>query len=345
MPDTGEQPTIDILLATYNGAEFVCEQIESLFAQTYSNWRVLARDDGSTDDTAAILRRYAERHADRFVLISDDDGNLGCTGNFNRLMEVSTAHYLALCDQDDVWLAHKLSACMDRMRAMEREHSSVTPLLVHTDLRTVDHALKTIGPSFWSYQGLNPADANDFGRLLIRNVVTGCSMLINRSLKEQALPIPAGAKVHDWWIALVAAAFGALGSVPTPTALYRQHGSNTTGAKAAGGWRFVVRACDFITDISDSRSRLLETWRQAEAFRARYQEALGPRDRRILDDALTIPEAGIPTRIFRALKYGKLPPHGLYWMAFALFARGAGHEISGTPLPAGGNSGGDGATR
>lgn len=347
MTEVRSEPRIDILLATYNGAAFLEEQIDSILRQSHENWRLLVRDDGSTDRTVEILEQSAKDHPDKILLIADNDGNLGCTGNFNRLMERSTAEYVALCDQDDVWLAHKLAASMERMQVLERDHGPETPVLVHTDLRTVDRSLKIIGPSLWQYQGLNPADANDFGRLLIHNVVTGCSMLINRALKERALPIPAEAKVHDWWIALVASAFGTTGAVSAPTALYRQHGSNVMGARAFAGLRIFARIVEFIKDASGRRAGLLETWRQAGAFLARYQGGLRTRDRRVLDDAVTIPGAGLLTRIYRALRYGRLPPGGLYWMAFALFARHTAQEVSGTaaPLPTGGNCGEDRATR
>lgn len=338
---------IDILLATYNGAAFLEEQIGSILQQSHRNWRLLVRDDGSTDRTPEIIRQAADDHPEKIVLISDDAGNLGCNGNFNRLMELSTADYVAFCDQDDVWLEEKLSLSMRRMRALEGDHGAEVPLLVHTDLCTVDESLRVIGPSFWRYQGLRPANANQFGRLLIYNVVTGCSMLINRALKDRALPVPAEAKVHDWWIALVAAAFGVAGDVATPTALYRQHDRNTTGAQAFAGWKFLIRACEFAGNGPGSRARLLETLRQAKAFHARYRSELRPGDRGVLDDALAIPESGLFARLSRALRHGGPTPAGLYWLAFALFAPSPAQVASDTiaPLPSGGNRNQDRAVR
>ena len=82
---------VEILLATYDGGEFLAEQIDSLFRQSYGNWRILARDDGSGDGTVEILRDYAARHPDRLVLVTDGDGNLGYVGNFARLLALSTS--------------------------------------------------------------------------------------------------------------------------------------------------------------------------------------------------------------------------------------------------------------
>lgn len=348
MTDVQADARIDILLATYNGAAFLEEQIASILQQSYRNWRLLVRDDGSTDRTVDILEQSAKDHPDRIVLFADGDGNLGCTGNFNRLMEHSTADYVALCDQDDVWLAHKLAVSMERMRALERSHGSEPPLLVHSDLCTVDEALRTVDRSFWRYQGLRPAYANDFDRLLVHNVVTGCSMLINRPLKDRALPIPDEAKVHDWWIALVAAAFGVVGEISTPTVLYRQHGNNRTGAQAFGGWRFLIRAMEFAKDLSDLRVRLFNTWRQARTFVTRYQGDLGHRHRAVLNDILTMPETGLLKRFFRAIRHGTRPPEGLYWMAFALLVPSkTDRAMAGASarLPTDGNHGDDRVTR
>ncbi len=346
MKDPAE-PQIDIVLATYNGAAFLEEQISSILQQTYKNWRLLVRDDGSTDRTIEIVEQFAKDNPDKILLIADGDGNLGCTGNFNRLMEQSTAGYVAFCDQDDVWLEHKLAVSMERMQALERDHGSEVPLLVHTDLCTVDESLRVIGPSFWRYQGLRPAHANQFARLLIYNVVTGCSMLINRALRDRALPVPAEAKIHDWWIALVAAAFGVAGNVATPTALYRQHDGNRTGAQAFAGWKFLIRAHEFAGNRPGSRARLLETLRQARAFHARYRSDLRTSDSKVLDDALAIPNSGLFKRVFRALRHGGMLPQGLYWMAFALLAPSPAQEAPEAParLPAGGDRSQDRAIR
>src|SRR5262245_40587271 len=114
--------TIDILLATYNGAAYLAEQLDSIEAQTHPNWRLIARDDGSTDGTLAVIETFRARHSEKVVVLRDEDGNIGLVQNFSRLMEASTAPYAAFCDQDDVWLPEKLSLCLERMRDLEAEH-------------------------------------------------------------------------------------------------------------------------------------------------------------------------------------------------------------------------------
>ena len=103
------------------------------------------------------------------------------------------------------------------------------PVLAHTDLVVVDENLHTIAPSFWSYSNLNPYCGSRLNRLLIQNVVTGSATMINRALARLASPIPQGAVLHDWWLALVASALGRIEAIPEKTVLYRQHGRNCAG--------------------------------------------------------------------------------------------------------------------
>ncbi len=312
--------TVDILLATYNGADYLVQQIESLFRQDYPHWRVLARDDGSKDETAGILRDYTQRYPERFVLMPADGANLGFVGNFARLMEHSTADYLAFCDQDDVWLPEKLRLSLAEMQALERTHGVDKPLLAHTDLRVVDGKLSEIAPSFWGYQELDPGAGNRLNRLLIKNVVTGCAAMINRPLKDLSLPIPAEAKAHDWWIALVAAAMGAVGHVAVPTVLYRQHRGNTIGAVPLGELTLFGKARVFLSGFEGYRSGLMQSFVQAEAFRARYGHALTPADRSLLEDASQIPKSTVLRRLRCLAKWRMAPPGPANFLAVATLA-------------------------
>src|SRR5262245_27039344 len=131
-PASAADSTIDILLATYNGATYLEEQLASIEAQTHPNWRLISRDDRSADGTPDILARFQNLHPDNVTILRDDDGNLGLVQNFSRLMETSTSPYAAFCDQDDVWMPEKLSLCLERMRDLEAKHGPDKPLLVFT---------------------------------------------------------------------------------------------------------------------------------------------------------------------------------------------------------------------
>ncbi len=227
---TSPTPLVEVLLATYNGERFLREQIESILAQDYGRLCVLARDDGSKDGTRAILEEYVERDPQRFRMLGAGEATGSAKGNFVRLMQASTAPYVCFADQDDVWRTWKLSLQMAKMREMEAKHGPETPLLVFSDLEIVNDRLETLHGSFWKHQRITPERIGQLNRLLTQNVVTGCTALMNRPLVEAGMLMPGESFMHDWWIALMAAVFGAGAFLPQPTVLYRQHGANVLGA-------------------------------------------------------------------------------------------------------------------
>ena len=263
--------TVEILLATLNGAGFLPELLASLYAQTHRDFRILARDDGSSDGTAAILRHQLEAHAGRFALLEDEDGGLGARGNFDRLMGASSAGYTMFCDQDDRWKPGKVAVTLDAMHAAEARYGAGTPILVHTDLQVVDENLQELGESYWRYQRLRPELAGRFERTLVQNAVTGCTVMANRALLERAGPVPAAAVLHDWWLALVASAFGVVIAVPEATVAYRQHGGKEVGAKLRSLGYVLGRA---LGSTADFRASLRRSQDQARAFRDRFGNEL-----------------------------------------------------------------------
>lgn len=226
-------PEVTILMATFNGAEFIKEQIESIRQQEYSSWRLLIRDDGSADDTPAIINELAAAEP-RIEILADTLGNLGITGNFGELLRHAMArnvHYVAFADQDDVWQTRKLATQMKCMLEREKAGGLRIPVLVHTDLAVVDRELHLLKRSFMDCQGFRTGMTDPLRVLLVQNHVTGCTVLINRPLLEFAMPLPSCAPVHDWWLALCAAVSGELVFLPGSMVSYRQHGGNEVGVK------------------------------------------------------------------------------------------------------------------
>lgn len=300
---TGE--TIDILLATYNGEAFLDEQLDSIAAQTHGDWRLIARDDGSTDRTPEILDAFRTRHPDKVVVLEDGDGNLGVAPNFSRLMEHSDADYIMFCDQDDVWLPEKVAESHAAMRELELRYGSGTPLLVHTDLSVVDQDLKPIHHSFWRYQRLDPECGRSLASLLIQNVVTGCAAMANRRLKDVALPLPHDVRMHDWWLALVAAAFGCCHYVPRPLVLYRQHGANALGEKGWGLRRVVRLALTAPFETLRAKRKILRiSQEQAQRFLTSYGTTLSEPNSRIVKNYAEIGEKGFIGRRLAIIRGG-----------------------------------------
>ena len=225
---------VDILLATYNGEKHLSAQIASLFEQTFNDWRLLVRDDGSTDATVSIIQSLVLEHPDKVVFIEDELGNLGPSQSFSKLMTHSSAPYVAFCDQDDVWMQDKLELQLQEMIKTEKKSGPDTPVLIHTDLKVVGASMMEWSDSFWQYQNIKPAKMNKLNILLLQNYVTGCTCLLNRSLVNEASPIPDQAIMHDWWIALVALSKGEIVEIERASIYYRQHGSNDIGAKFWG---------------------------------------------------------------------------------------------------------------
>jgi len=232
---------VDILLATYNGQKYIEQQLNSIVGQSYSNWKLYIRDDGSIDDTLAIVKRYISNYPEKMYLVEDGLERLGPAKSFEQLCVHSDSKYIAFCDQDDVWLPFKLQLQIEKMIELEEVHKTNKPILVHTDLVVVDDRLNLVSESFWQYQHLAPGKMSTLRRQLVQNCVTGCTVLINRSLIELALPIPQKVIMHDWWLALVAVSEGVMCEVNVPTVKYRQHENNDTGAKH-WGLRFIIKS-------------------------------------------------------------------------------------------------------
>lgn len=220
-----------ILLSTFNGERYLSAQLDSLLVQTHGNWRLLVRDDGSRDGSVALVQSYAARDP-RIELWADEHGNLGVAQSFSRLLQACrqrSVQRVMLCDQDDIWHADKIAVCLQAMAQAEREHPSM-PVLVHTDLVVVDADDRTLHSSMWSYSGMD-ARLNQLQQLLVQNTVTGCTAMLNSALLQRLGPLPPEALLHDWWIALVAAATGHVRVLPQATIRYRQHGRNVAGIR------------------------------------------------------------------------------------------------------------------
>ncbi len=298
---------IDILLATYNGAAYLAEQLDSLFAQTCQDWRLVVRDDGSTDATLEILERYLALHPGRIVLLPLDGNRLGASASFATLLERSESPYVMFCDQDDVWLPNKVELTFAAMRDLEQVHGGQMPLLVDTDLKVVDERLALLDESFWHFERIHPQRLTKLSRVLMQNFVTGCTAMLNRPLASLAQPVSAKALMYDGWIALVATAFGKIAALSTPTVLYRQHGRNVAGASR---WSFSAGVKNYFLYREQRRvalARREEAWAalrgQAEAFAARYGERMTPAQRATLRAFCQIPDRGFLGRRRLMLKH------------------------------------------
>ncbi len=214
---------ISILLASYNGAAFLPAQLDSIAAQSHSTWRLIVSDDGSTDDTPDVIRRFAaSRPAGQVELV--EGPRAGATTNFRGLLrrEGAGGRVLAFADQDDVWTADHLA------RGLALLEGQTGPTITGARMRYVDTGLQP--------RGLSPLPRRDlcFRNALVQNVLSGNTMMLNPAAAHLLHKAEARAPefpLHDWWAyQMVTGAGGAALYDPLPNLLYRQHGGNVVGA-------------------------------------------------------------------------------------------------------------------
>jgi len=253
-------------MAAYNGEEYVAEQIESILQQDCPEWRLVVRDDCSTDGTLTVAREQALRCPER-VVVQERSGNSGSAKqNFLEMLSASMAPYVMFSDDDDVWLPDKISRTLGTMRELESRHSMGTPLLVHTDLTVVGKTLDVVALSMSRAQQLDGIEAR-LARTVVQNMATGCTVMVNRALADLVREPFDGIAMHDWWLAMIASAFGAIGFVDSPTVLYRQHGRNAVGARPSRSLSYNVGR---YLDREGTRKMLADSYTQAEVFLERF---------------------------------------------------------------------------
>jgi glycosyltransferase involved in cell wall biosynthesis len=287
---------IDILLSTHNGAAYLPALLESLERQTFRDWQLIVRDDGSTDGTLDIVTAWARRQGHDVEIIADGRGSLGACASFGALLEHSRSRYFALCDQDDVWLPAKLAELLGYMQVAEARRGAATPILAHSDLTVVDSSLQPTHRSFRAHKGFHAAPAT-LPRLVLQNRVTGCASLGNGALRSAALPVPNGSMMHDWWLAMVAAAFGEIVEHPNSLVLYRQHDENVVGTRSWGPLALVLRASRRpLGVISEGKLHVAQTQARARAFLQRFADRLDPETEALLCAYASLSERGFWTR-------------------------------------------------
>lgn len=309
---------VTVLLCTYNGAAYIRAQLQSILDQTVQDLHVVVSDDGSTDETLAIVGAMAAAHPGRITILRQDPPTGSAQRHFLKLLverAYDVADYIMLSDQDDVWLPDKVEKTLARMQADEAACRAAgeanASILVHCDSRIVDRALREIAPSFVAYQKMTPSRCQ-LQQLLVQNNVVGGAIMMNRALAERITEIPAHCVMHDQWIALVASAFGHIDFVPESLYLYRQHGDNVLGAGKGSRimeilGRFGIGRKDGKTKAemdAHSQSVYREMFLQAECFRSCFDAELSARQKHLLDEFTAIPKRNRLGKICTILRYG-----------------------------------------
>ena len=305
---------ISILLATYNGEKYIAGLIESLLSQTIRDFKLYIRDDKSTDETYSIIAGYAEKYPEK-IFVSQNEENVG--GAKNNFMEMMIDHkddYVMLCDQDDVWLPDKIEKSLNKIREIEQnivhEHGSATPVMVHTDLVVVKENLNVISSSYEQMSN------KDFEKTSLNFVVTmnnaaGCTIIYNRALADLIRAEPEFIVMHDWWVSLIASAFGRIGAIHIPLVMYRQHEDNESGAKKVLSFKYIFYV---LKNLKKMSSMIDDSYKQAGAFLKMYSapehgDELSAEKQKLLKAYSSIPYCSRIKR-FQTVKKYKTYMHG-----------------------------------
>jgi rhamnosyltransferase len=290
---------INILLASYNGEKYIADQLNSIINQTYTNWQLYIRDDGSTDNTLNIIKKYQQTDL-RIHLITDELGNLGSCQNFSALMNSikNENKYIMFCDQDDVWLPSKIEDTFNEIIRLEAKYRNI-PLLLHTNFTYADLNLKPIKSKkhFKRTKITNP----EFSNVVCQNSALGCTMMINKKLLYLIGGIPKIAENHDYWIALVASAFGKIFYLDKKTLLYRQHFGNLSPHYNYDS--FSKRFRRIFVDKKNFEDVKLKL-QMAQVFKEIYYNQLSNDNKKVIDDFLSLSKKRNLPLLIRNIKNG-----------------------------------------
>ncbi|RME18435.1 MAG: glycosyltransferase family 2 protein [Bdellovibrio sp.] len=200
--------SVSVCLCTYNGERFLPDLLPSVLGQLSSQDELVIVDDSSTDGTLAYLKGLRDPR----IRLYENTSNLGPQQSFKRAIELSQGDVIFLCDQDDVWLPHKVSTCVKALQGSSH-------LLLSHGVYYVDENLKLLK----DHPQMAPEKNKTFFKILVKNHFTGATMCFKKELKPHILPYLGDVPMHDWWMALVASLRGGILVLKEPLIYYRRH--------------------------------------------------------------------------------------------------------------------------
>ncbi|MFS5865286.1 glycosyltransferase family 2 protein [Streptococcus agalactiae] len=287
---------VNILMATYNGEKFLAQQIESIQKQTFKEWNLLIRDDGSSDKTCDIIRNFTAKDSRIRFINENEHHNLGVIKSFFTLVNYEVADFYFFSDQDDVWLPEKLSVSLEAAK----HKASDVPLLVYTDLKVVNQELNILQDSMIRAQS-HHANTTLLPELT-ENTVTGGTMMINHALAEKWFT-PNDILMHDWFLALLAASLGEIIYLDLPTQLYRQHDNNVLGARTMDK-RFKILREGPKSIFTRYWKLIHDSQKQASLIVDKYGDIMAANDLELIKCFIKIDKQPFMTRLRWLWKYG-----------------------------------------
>lgn len=280
---------VDILMATYNGEAFVEEQVQSIIGQSFTDWRLLIHDDGSTDNTVNILRRLMQED-DRIQLLEDGICHFGVARNFIHLVNSSSAQYCMFCDQDDIWLPNKIEEMLGEIK----RYSQDIPQVVYSNAY------------LWTSQKGIISDKNTLTypttlrqTLFLNTGIQGAAAIFNRKMCDRIGEELCFYAMHDHVLLLAGICFGEVHYLHKSLMYYRQHENNLTG-NAPGSKRKKLKL------MWQNRNVPLvsrEHYNGLKTFYEHFKESVLADDRQVIEIFLSLPDKNCLVRLWRIVQY------------------------------------------
>ena len=276
-------------MATYNGAAFVEEQIQSIIDQSYRDWRLLIHDDGSSDETVKILQKWS-RSDERIEVIGDDRVRLGVARNFIHLLQYSTAPLCMFCDQDDIWLPSKV----EKMVREINQYDSSKPQVVYSNA-----FLWSAERGVFSERNTLTYPTTLRQMLFLNTGIQGAAAIFNDKMRELLVRPLDFYAMHDYILLLAGICFGEVHYLHESLMWYRQHSNNLTG-NAPGS---ISKKLQLMWYNKNIPLVSMEHYNGLEAFFEEFNQELETDDRNVVNIFLSLPEKGFLSRVKYIIQY------------------------------------------
>ena len=219
---------ISVALTTFNGQKYIRDQIISIEEQSLVPYEIIICDDNSSDDTVDIILQLQKIYNN--IKLYRNKVQLGLIKNFEQAISLCSCDYIALSDQDDIWLKDKLKIELELLQTHEENGG---PVLVHSDLIMIDEKENRLHDSFFAYRGISYPDSNGLSRVISHNGVMGNTILMNKNLIDLALPFPEKLQYHDYWLPIISEIYGQRITCGQGLVQYRIHEHNSSNSRAS----------------------------------------------------------------------------------------------------------------
>lgn len=286
-----ENNKISVVLCTYNGSKFLNKQLDSILGQSYEIDEIIIVDDCSVDSTREILEEYKAKY-DKIKLFFNTK-NLGTNLSFQYALSLAECEYIVLCDQDDIWIENKIEVQMN-MVVSSPFYKKEQPLLVFHDLRLIDQHDNVIMDSFWELHKFKP-NKFSFKKLMISNIVTGCTCLINRKMRDEILKCDMqDILMHDHLIALIAYGFGNFIHINEQLINYRSHNNSVTEKENIS----VIKRIKLFAGKIKSKKYLKSNILQIQKFNDCYGSELDSDKKNVVKHFIQLKDSSIVSILF-----------------------------------------------